>query len=83
MSIALATHLKVSRHGIFYFRIAIPTHLRPQFGKRELLYSLHTRDPAKAKRLAYTLLGRAGRMCGNKITLPLNTKPPIAIWVRH
>jgi len=55
MSISLATHIKTSRHGIFYFRMSVPVPLRQVMGKSELLYSLHTRDPAKAKRLAYTL----------------------------
>jgi hypothetical protein len=35
--------------------MAVPVSLRQIVGKRELLFSLHTRDPAKAKRLAYTL----------------------------
>lgn len=75
MPIALATHLKVSRHGIFYFRIAIPTHLRPQFGKRELLYSLHTRDPAKAKRLAYTLTSQTHVLFGKMAYDPKRFNP--------
>jgi len=55
MPITLATHLKTSRHGIYYFRVTVPAALRARFGKNELVYSLYTRDPAKAKRLAYTL----------------------------
>jgi transposase InsO family protein len=46
MSITLATHLKTSRHGIYYFRYTVPAPLRPYFGKKEVMYSLHTRDLA-------------------------------------
>lgn len=41
MSMILATHLKTSRHGIYYFRYTVPAPLRPHFGKKEVLYSLH------------------------------------------
>ena len=54
MSVSLAIHL-ISRHGIFYFRMAVPVPLRQVMKRSELLYSLHTRDPAVAKRLLYTL----------------------------
>jgi len=36
-------YLALSRHGIFYFRMTIPTALRPVFGARELKRSLKTR----------------------------------------
>ena len=51
----LSHHLKISRCGIFYFRMAVPEALRPSYGKREVLKSLRTRDPAIARKLAYTL----------------------------
>lgn len=62
MSITLATHLKTSRHGIFYFRYTVPASLRTLFGKKEVLYSLHTRDPAKARKLAYTLTSQTNAL---------------------
>ncbi|MDP1593429.1 MAG: site-specific integrase [Gallionella sp.] len=62
MSITLATHLKTSRHGIYYFRYTIPAPLRPYFGKKEVMYSLHTRDPAKARKLAYTLTSQTNAL---------------------
>lgn len=62
MSIILATHLKTSRHGIFYFRYTVPAPLRPRFGKKEVLLSLHTRDPAKARKLAYTLTSQTNAL---------------------
>jgi integrase len=58
----LASHLKRSRHGVFYFRLTIPESLRPLFaGRREIKRSLFTRDPALARSLAYVL---SARYCG-------------------
>jgi hypothetical protein len=52
----LAAHLKVSRHGIYYFRVVVPVSLRPSFGGRcEIKKSLNTRNPRIAKRFAYNL----------------------------
>ena len=58
MSVNLAHHLKLSRCGIFYFRMAVPVALRPVIGKREILHSLHTRSPATAKKLAYSFASK-------------------------
>jgi len=54
MSLSLASHLKKSRHGVFYFRMRVPFPLRESFGKKEVFYSLKTRSPAIARKLAYT-----------------------------
>ena len=52
----LPSHLARSRHGIFYFRVVIPLHLRLLFGgQREIKRSLATRDPKTAKIWAYSL----------------------------
>lgn len=52
----LAAHLKISRHGIYYFRVVVPISLRSKFGGRsEIKKSLGTRDPRTAKRFAYNL----------------------------
>ena len=52
----LPSHLKISRHGIYYFRTIVPKVIRPLYdGKTELKYSLHTRDPVTARRQAYIL----------------------------
>lgn len=52
----LPSHLMLSRHGIFYFRVVLPSHLRPYFGgQREIKRSLATRDPKLAKISAYSL----------------------------
>jgi integrase len=37
------TYLAVSRHGLFYFRMSVPTALRAPLGTRELKHSLKTR----------------------------------------
>lgn len=50
----LASYLKQSRHGIFYYRIQFKENGR----WRELNASLGTRDPLEAKALAYTLTAR-------------------------
>ncbi|MDE0855477.1 MAG: hypothetical protein OSA97_13750, partial [Nevskia sp.] len=52
----LASHLKRSPLGVYYFRLIVPKSLRPLVhGQREIKRSLHTRDPATARRLAYML----------------------------
>ncbi|MHB8915968.1 MAG: DUF6538 domain-containing protein [Thiobacillus sp.] len=52
----LPSHIMVSRHGIFYFRVVLPQDLRPYFGgRREIKRSLATRDPKLAKISAYSL----------------------------
>src|SRR5512135_2500224 len=57
----LASHLKRSRHGVFYFRLTIPEILRPLFGgRREINRSLATRDPTHARSLAYILSAQYG-----------------------
>jgi integrase len=57
----LASHLKRSRHGVYYFRLTIPEILRPVFGgRREIKRSLATRDPTLARSLAYVLSARYG-----------------------
>ncbi len=55
MPLNLAHHLRLSRCGIFYFRMRVPVPLRPAIGKREILHSLKTRSPAIARRMAYNL----------------------------
>ncbi len=52
----LASHLKRSPHGVYYFRITVPKPLRPLYaGVSEIKRSLKTRDPATARREAYIL----------------------------
>jgi len=47
----MASH--VSKRGdIFYFRARVPTHLVRAFGRIVVSLSLHTRDPAEARRRA-------------------------------
>jgi integrase len=47
-----ASYLQRNRFGIFQFRRAVPEPLRPVVGKREIIQSLHTREPRDAIRLA-------------------------------
>ena len=48
----LQTHL-LRRGSTYYFRAKVPVDLQPDLGKREEKYSLKTKDPAEAKRLAH------------------------------
>ncbi len=51
MPLAMARPWKHPKTGIFWLRKRVPDDLRPLVGKREEKRSLHTRDPAEAKRL--------------------------------
>lgn len=56
----IPSHIKISRHGIFYFRIVIPQRLRAYFGgKQEVKKSLNTTQWRVARRLATVLALRA------------------------
>jgi integrase len=59
----LCSHLKLSRHGIYYFRCIIPKALRPLYdGKTEFKYSLNTRCPVTAKRESYILSAKTAHL---------------------
>ncbi len=49
----IASHLKRSRHGVFYFRIRVPQYLKEKIGADEIVRSLRTHSPIQAKRLVY------------------------------
>lgn len=53
----LASHLRRSRHGVFYFRIVFPQVLAAILGQPELSRSLSTRCPKTAKLTGYQLSG--------------------------
>lgn len=65
----MCTHRHKAPNGVYYFRMSIPEALRPAFdGKREIKYSLRTKDPVASKALipdhtkaAYALLDEARR----------------------
>jgi hypothetical protein len=48
----LAKHL-TRREGTYYFRMRVPRNLLSLVGKKEIFYSLRTKDPAEAKRLSH------------------------------
>ena len=54
----LPSHLKISRHGVFNFRIVLPAPIAIAIGQREIKRSLHTRCPIEAKNNAYGLSAR-------------------------
>lgn len=49
----LASHLRISRHGVYCFRLALSAPLAALIGQREIKRSLRTKDPATARLLAY------------------------------
>lgn len=51
----LASHLRRSRHGIFYFRIVLPDPIAAVLGQRELVRSLGIRSPKLARKSGYQL----------------------------
>jgi integrase len=51
----LASHLRRSRHGIFYFRIVLPAPIAAVLGQRELVRSLGIRSPKLARQSGYQL----------------------------
>ncbi|MEH6509612.1 DUF6538 domain-containing protein [Halopseudomonas aestusnigri] len=40
---ALPSYIQLSRHPVFYCRVAVPQSLRPVIGRREIRRSLNTR----------------------------------------
>lgn len=54
----LPSHLRRTAYGVFHFRIVLPPHLAAVAGKKEVWRSLRTRDPERAKLLAYLLNAR-------------------------
>jgi hypothetical protein len=53
----LASHLRRSRHGVFYFRISFPKILADRLGQQEIQRSLFTKNPETAKLTGYQLFG--------------------------
>lgn len=58
MVLCMARPTKHPKSGVYRARKAVPEDLRPLIGKRELIVSLRTKDPAEAKRLHPAALGR-------------------------
>jgi integrase len=53
--VKLNSRLKLSRHGVFYFRYVVPLHLRTEFGTNEIKRSLKTKVPKLAQFYAHYL----------------------------
>ncbi|MGD1327134.1 DUF6538 domain-containing protein [Pandoraea pnomenusa] len=58
LTLYLPSRLRRTRYGVFHFRIVLPPHLAAIAGKKEVWRSLRTRDPERAKLLAYLLNAR-------------------------
>ncbi|HEY9827035.1 MAG TPA: DUF6538 domain-containing protein, partial [Stenomitos sp.] len=55
MAYRLPAHLHRNRHGVLYFRLAVPADLRPTFGQAEIYRSLNTSSVRQAADAAQTL----------------------------
>ncbi|NJL08780.1 MAG: hypothetical protein HC900_11385, partial [Methylacidiphilales bacterium] len=51
MALPMARPWKHPKTGVYWFRKAVPAHLRKLVGKREEKVSLETKDPGRAKLL--------------------------------
>lgn len=54
----LPSHLRLSRHGVWCFRLVLPDVLAAALGQKEIRRSLGTRCPLTAKIIAYRLSGK-------------------------
>lgn len=62
----LASRLHRSRYGVFHFRFILPPAFAAACGRREIWHSLRTRDPEKAKLLAYVLNAKVSALLMSK-----------------
>jgi len=51
----LPSHIRRSRHGVFYYRLVFPRVVAEALGQAEALRSLHTKCPVDAKILGYQI----------------------------
>ncbi|MDN8077472.1 tyrosine-type recombinase/integrase [Burkholderia vietnamiensis] len=62
----LASRLHRSRYGVFHFRFILPPAFAAACNRREIWHSLRTRDPDKAKLLAYVLNAKVSALLMSK-----------------
>ena len=55
LTMLLASHIRRSRHGVYYFRIVLPAPIAAVLGQREVVRSLCIRSPKLARRSGYQL----------------------------
>lgn len=70
MAYRLPSHLQRSRHGVLYFRIAIPADLRHHFATGEIYRSLRTPCVRQAAQAAQSLTIAFKRVLANSGTKP-------------
>lgn len=59
----LSSHLRLSRHGVWCFRLVLPDPVAAVVGQREILKSLGTKRPEEARLKAYTLSATLVPLC--------------------
>ena len=80
MAYRLPAHLHRNRHGVLYFRLAVPADLRPMLGQAEIYRSLNTSSVRQAADAAQTLrieLWAIFRECRTVTTQEEEKTPPV------
>ncbi len=78
----LPSHLRLSRHGVWCFRLVLPDIIASTLGQKEIRKSLGTRCPQTAKYLAYHLSGKIlpiVRKAKHTMTLDPNSIDPKSV----
>ncbi|SDR08945.1 hypothetical protein SAMN05519103_00696 [Rhizobiales bacterium GAS113] len=63
MVLCMSRPFKHPETGVYYFRKAVPDHLREALGKREEKRSLRTKEPAEARRKFAAVASEVERQC--------------------
>ncbi|MDI1259369.1 site-specific integrase [Aquabacterium sp.] len=78
MPIRVASRIYRNRHGIFYFRIVIPSQLRSVANRSELRFSLHTEQRELAIDLALPLISAIPLLMADLHNMAVNDEAPPA-----
>lgn len=78
----LPSHLRLSRHGVWSYRLVLPDIIASALGQKEIRKSLGTRCPITAKYLAYHLSGKIlpiVRKAKHRMTIDPNSIDPKSV----
>jgi|GEM_PF-2042418 len=78
----LPSHLRLSRHGVWSYRLVLPEIIANALGQKKIRKSLGTRCPITAKYLAYHLSGKIlpiVRKAKHRMTLDPNSIDPKSV----
>jgi integrase len=72
------------RGGTYYFRQSVPTELREIIGRKEIVQSLKTKDPAEAKRLARAVADQVeARFMAARVALNPTPAPTVTVSLQE